>query len=110
MVLDYHHFICNNEGEKLEDYFQSILNTWDNTIPKIHFSTAKSKLKKEFRSHSDYINSDDFILFLNLIKKYNTDVDIMLEAKGKDEALFILIRQLKYKTNFEFIDDTTFII
>ena len=110
MVLDYHHFICNNEGETLDEYFQSILNTWDNMIPKIHFSTAKSKLKKEFRSHNDYINSDDFILFLNLIKKYNTDVDIMLEAKEKDFALFKLVRELKYKTNYKFIDDTTFIV
>ena len=35
-------------------------------------------------------------------------VDIMLEAKSKDEALFKLIRYLKYKTNYKFIDDTTF--
>ena len=34
----------------------------------------------------------------------------MLEAKNKDEALFKLIRELKYKTNYEFIDDTSFII
>ena len=32
----------------------------------------------------------------------------MLEAKGKDEALFRLVRLLKYKTDYEFIDDTTF--
>jgi len=110
MVLDYHHFICNNEGENIEDYFESILNTWNNKIPKIHFSTAKSKLKKEFRSHADYINSDDFISFLNIIKKYNTNIDIMLEAKEKDFALFKLVRELKYKTNYKFIDDTTFIV
>ena len=34
----------------------------------------------------------------------------MLEAKNKDEALFKLIRELKYKTNYEFIDDTSFIV
>ena len=32
----------------------------------------------------------------------------MIEAKGKDEALFRLVRNLKYKTNYKFIDDTTF--
>ena len=32
----------------------------------------------------------------------------MLEAKGKDEALFRLVRQLKYKTNYHFIDETSF--
>ena len=45
-----------------------------------------------------------------LIKKYNTDVDIMLEAKMKDEALSRLVRELKYKTNYNFIDDTSFIV
>ena len=32
----------------------------------------------------------------------------MLEAKRKDESLFKLVRQLKYKTNYNFIDETTF--
>ena len=34
----------------------------------------------------------------------------MIEAKKKDEALFKLVRELKYKTNFKFIDETTFIV
>ena len=32
----------------------------------------------------------------------------MIEAKKKDEALFRLVRQLKYLTNYEFIDETSF--
>ena len=32
----------------------------------------------------------------------------MIEAKAKDEALFRLVRELKYKTNYTFIDDTSF--
>lgn len=32
----------------------------------------------------------------------------MIEAKAKDEALFKLVRQLKYKENFKFIDETSF--
>lgn len=110
MVLDYHHYICNNEGEKLEEYIQDIVNTWKSLNPKFHFSSPKSKLKKEFRSHHDYINSDDFINFLNIIKTIDKNVDIMLEAKAKDEALFRLIRELKYKTNYTFLDETSFII
>ena len=42
--------------------------------------------------------------------EYEYDIDIMIEAKAKDEALFKLVRELKYKTNYKFIDDTTFII
>lgn len=110
MVLDYHHFICNNDGEKLEEYLPKILNTWKNINPKIHFSSPKSRLKKEFRSHHDYINSDDFIKFIELLKPYNKDIDIMLEAKAKDDALSRLVRELKYKTNCEFIDESTFLL
>ena len=110
MVLDYHHYICNNIGEKLEDYIKDILNTWKNINPKFHFSSSKSKLKKEFRSHHDYIDIDEFIKFLNILKPYNKNVDIMLEAKSKDDALFRLIRQLKYKTNYTFLDESSFLI
>lgn len=109
-VLDYHHYLCNNDGENIEDYLNDIFLTWNNVTPKVHFSTAKSKLKKDFRSHSNYINDDDFIKFLNILKKYDKDIDIMLEAKEKDDAISRLIRQLKYKTNYKFIDETTFII
>lgn len=110
MVLDYHHYVCNNDGEKLEYYIKSILNTWKDLTPKFHFSSPKSMLKKEFRSHNEYVNVDEFIKFLNLLKPYNKDVDIMLEAKAKDDAISRVIRQLKYKTNYKFIDESTFII
>lgn len=103
MVLDYHHYKCNNE-EDLEYYIEDILKTWGNKIPKIHISSPKSK--KEFRSHHDYINVDEFIELINMIKIVNKDIDIMIEAKEKDNALFKLIRELKYR-GYKFIDDTT---
>lgn len=110
MVLDYHHYLCNNNGEKVEDYLKRIFNTWKKKIPKIHFSSPKNNSKKDFRSHNDYIDSDKFTTFLEILKKENKDVDIMLEAKAKDYALTKLVRELKYKTNYKFIDDSTFII
>ena len=101
IVLDYHHYKCNKSDIDIERIFK----TW-NIKPKLHFSSPKNK--KDFRSHGDYINSNDFIEFIEFIRKYNTDVDIMLEAKMKDEALSRLVRELKYKTNYNFIDDTSF--
>lgn len=76
--------------------------------PKIHFSSPKNS--RDFRSHSDYINSDDFIEFIDIIKDYDTDLDIMIEAKAKDDALFRLVREIKYKTDYKFINDTTFYV
>lgn len=109
MVLDYHHFICNNEKEDINDYLKEIIDTWCEKLPKMHFSSPKSKLKKEFRSHSNYINKESFIEFINIIKKQDKDIDIMLEAKAKDDAISRLVRCLKYETNYKFVNETTFI-
>jgi len=110
MVLDYHHHICNNKEIDISKYIEKIFNTWNDKKerPKIHFSSPKSKLKKEFRSHHDYINVNDFIEFIEKIKFLDRDFDIMIEAKMKDEAVCRLVRQLKYKTKYKFIDETTF--
>lgn len=109
MVLDYHHHICNGKDNiNIKDYYKEIFKTWTNINPKIHFSTPKNNTKKDIRSHHEYINTDDFINFIEEVKTCNCDIDIMIEAKGKDEALFRLVRNLKYKTDYKFIDDTTF--
>lgn len=104
MVLDVHHHICNYT-ENIN--YEKIFKTWKIT-PKIHFSSPKNKTKKDFRSHNDYIDSNSFIEFINQIKHLNFNIDIMLEAKFKDDALFKLVRELKYKTNYKFIDETSF--
>lgn len=108
VILDYHHHICNHDELDINDYLKDILSSWHNATPKMHFSSPKYKTKKDFRSHNDYINVDAFINFIDILKPFNHDVDIMIEAKAKDEALFRLVRELKYKTNYTFIDDTSF--
>ena len=107
MVLDYHHFKLNKNNEKIEDYIERIFKTWKNDTPKIHFSSPKDKKNK--RSHNDYINVDDFIDFINKIKFTKIDFDVMIEAKKKDDALFRLIRELKYKTDYKIEKNTIFL-
>ena len=102
IVLDYHHHNCNKSAFDMHD----ILDSWGDKVPKMHFSSPKNK--KDYRSHADYINSDDFISFIDILKKYNRDIDIMIEAKLEDDSLFRLVRELKYKTDYKFIDDTSF--
>lgn len=102
IVLDYHHHNCNKSDFEMED----ILDSWEDRIPKMHFSSPKNK--KDYRNHSEYINSDDFISFIEILKNFDRDIDIMIEAKLEDDSLFRLVRELKYKTNYKFIDDTTF--
>lgn len=108
MTLDYHHYLCNKNDEKLKDYLPRIINTWKNNKfnPKMHFSSPKSK--KDFRSHSDFIDYKAFIKFIEVLKPYETDIDIMLECKAKEEALFRLSRALKYTDNIKYINTSTF--
>lgn len=108
VVLDYHHFKCNGTGEGIEKYLDKVIYSWGEKVPKMHFSSPKSK--KEFRSHSDYINVDEFMEFMTILSKYDKDIDIMIEAKEKDEALFRLVRELRYKSNYKFVDSTSFLV
>lgn len=106
MVLDYHHYKCN-KVEPLEQHIKEIINTWNNITPKMHISSKKNN--KEFRSHHDYIDINDFIELINILKIQTKNIDIMIEAKQKDMALFKLTRELKYK-DYKLIDETTICI
>lgn len=109
MCLDIHHHYCNKCTKNIENYIERIYKTYPkNIVPKMHYSSPKNK--KEKRSHNNYINSNEFINFLNILKKYNKDTDIMLEAKEKDLALIKLSMELKYYTDYKFINNSTFII
>ena len=68
------------------------------------------KASINYAENNNLTNTQEFINFLDKIKFINKDFDIMIEAKAKDEALFKLVRELKYKTNYKYIDETTFII
>ena len=110
MVLDYHHYLCNHEKKELiSKLLPIIIKTWQHTNlnPKMHFSTPKNS--KEKRSHNTYLHYNSFLKFLKLLAPLNTDIDIMLEAKGKDEALFRLVRQLKFYKDFK-VKETTIIL
>ena len=102
MVLDYHHFKCHHEKkEKLDKLLPKIISTWNNekNSPKMHFSTPKSK--KEKRTHHFYLDYHSFLKFINLLSLTKTDIDIMLESKGKDESLFKLLRQIDFYKPFK---------
>lgn len=94
MVLDIHHYKCNNEGESLAGILPAVSTTWDKAglPPKFHISSPKSV--DDFRSHHDFVNPDDLYPFLKLARELNNDIDIMVEAKQKDRAMFQLVRDL----------------
>lgn len=109
MVLDVHHHNCNNNGEYIEELLEDIFNTWNKETlpPKIHFSTPKDYEKD--KKHADYINAEDFVKFLEKAKKIDRDFDVMLECKQKDEALYLLAKEIKaIRPKYKWIDESSF--
>ncbi|MGZ9587138.1 UV DNA damage repair endonuclease UvsE [Paenibacillus marinisediminis] len=104
MVLDIHHQWVNNDGDKPEELWPRVLKTWDTPYgqadappddplpPKIHVSSPKSE--KDPRGHADYVDVAPLLAFMRSIAPITDRLDVMIEAKRKDEALFALMRML----------------
>lgn len=111
MVLDVHHHYCNkNNDDSLLDILPKVFNTWINQpLPaKFHYSTPRDGSKD--RKHADFINAMDFIEFIEKSIPFNKDMDIMLEAKQKDLALFQLVNDIKsLRPNWIFKDSSTLV-
>jgi UV DNA damage endonuclease len=100
VVFDTHHFTCykllhpDEEFEKEEYYIPKILQTWKmkNIKPKFHISEQGSG---RCGHHSDYIETIPNYL-LEIPEKYNTEFDILVEAKMKEQAIFKLYRKYPF--------------
>lgn len=94
MVLDIHHHAVNHLGEAAEALWPRILATWEGrgVPPKIHASSPRSA--QDPRSHADEVHLPDLLGFLRSIAGITPELDVMIEAKRKDGALFKLMEQL----------------
>lgn len=94
MILDYHHYLANEEDIDLSFYLEGIFNTWNNhnMVPKVHISSPKSS--QAFRSHADFVSIEFILPFLKMAKNLNQDFDIMIEAKQKNLAMLKLIEDI----------------
>ena len=94
VVFDTHHFECYkllHPDEKFKEpsyYMSKILETWSrrNIKPKFHVSQQGSG---KTGHHSDFIEVIPEYL-LEIPEKYGIDIDIMIEAKKKEQAIFKL--------------------
>ncbi|MFD2680818.1 UV DNA damage repair endonuclease UvsE [Bacillus seohaeanensis] len=109
LVFDYHHHLANHQKDWQEDW-ERIKDTWGNSpLPiKMHISSPRSE--KEFKAHAEYVDSKMFINFLHEIKGSVKEIDCMIEAKKKDEALFKLVEDLKKEPYIEWINEGSFSI
>jgi len=108
MVLDVHHHMCCNKGEDLGDIMQRVYNTWGERLPKLHFSSPRSE--KNCRAHADDIDFDSLYRFLKTAREFDRDIDIMVEAKNKDRALFNLMGRFKETAGIEVVGGASFLV
>jgi UV DNA damage endonuclease len=117
MVLDIHHHQVNQEegGVEAGDLWPRILKTWEGQTgqgasrplpPKIHVSSPKND--KEVRSHADFIDAPALLGFLRSIAPVTPNLDIMIEAKKKDEALFKLMDDLREEAEVAVLGQASF--
>ncbi len=108
MVLDMHHHAVNHDGESAAELWPRIQATWEGTnlAPKIHVSSPKSE--KDLRGHADYLVAEDVLNFLRSIRDQCEQVDVMIEAKKKDEALFQIMRDAGQAADVTILDQASF--
>lgn len=110
LVFDYHHHLAHHRNPNWQQHWDRVVQTWSSSpLPiKMHISSPKSE--KSFRHHSDYIDKEMFFTFLNEIKGSVPQIDCMIEAKKKDEALFQLMEECKGMKEVEIIDGSSFYV
>ena len=108
VVFDIHHYECYqllHPTEKLQElpefYIPLILKTWEKRgiKPKFHISEQGTG---KCGHHSDYIDTIPRYL-LNIPKIYNVKIDIMVEAKMKEQAIFRLYRKYYRELGIPFL-------
>lgn len=90
ITFDYHHHRCYEDPMSEEDALKLAAKTWPKGIRQLcHYSSAKKLHEDEsviMRAHADYLYEK--------IETYGMDLDIELEVKAKELALF------KYQEQF----------
>ena len=84
IVFDYHHhtFCTGDLTEK--QALELAISTWGKIKPVVHYSESRAEEKKDPKirahAHSDYVSGP--------VDDYGYDLDVMIEAKAKELALF----------------------
>jgi UV DNA damage endonuclease len=92
IVFDYHHHQFCTGGLSEEEALKLAATTWPDGIrQEVHYSESKAlhenNQKEKPQAHSYYINA--------LPNTYGLDLDIMVEAKGKELAILPFIEKSK---------------
>lgn len=93
VVFDTHHYSCYNlmhpqdQMRSAGEYMDDILKTWSDRGIRPKFHISEQRQDSQIGAHSDFIeNIPQYLLDLKNVK----DIDLMIEAKMKEQAIFRL--------------------
>lgn len=97
VIFDSHHFNCYNQIYDLdfvaEDYIPYVIESWGSRRVVTHISEQKEGAR--VGSHSDFIETIPSY-FMSIPELYGVGVDIEVEAKAKEAAIFKLYEKYKF--------------
>lgn len=98
-VFDLHHHKMNPQGE-FKEKWERIAGTWGHSpLPvKVHLSSPKDR--KNPKAHADYVEVSEVLELLKGNGGTAEQIDVMLEAKLKDAAVFQMAKELKDAPGF----------
>lgn len=94
VTFDYHHHWCYKDEMPEKDALKLAATTWPTGVKQLcHYSSCKKihedASSNNIRAHADFIYEQ--------INTYGLDLDIELEAKAKDRALFQYMKQFEHE-------------
>jgi UV DNA damage endonuclease len=90
VVIDFLHARVNPGSVGVEEAVRAAAATWPSRLPpEVHLSSSASAARP--RDHADYIAPEDARATLEALADAGRDVDVMVEAKAKDEAVLRLM-------------------
>ena len=106
-VFDLHHHNMNPQGD-FEEKWERIAGTWSHSpLPvKMHLSSPRDD--KNPKAHADYVEVSEIIELVKGNRGYIEQIDVMLEAKLKDAALFRMAEELKHTPGFKQVKGACF--
>jgi UV DNA damage endonuclease len=100
MIYDTHHHQCyhchfhrNEVQEDIEDMMDEIVESWRGIPPVFHISEQDTE--KQVGAHSQFIEVLPKHL-IDVVEKYDTSINIEVEAKAKEAAILKLMNRYKY--------------
>lgn len=96
VVFDFHHYNCWKHNQKpIHEIMPEIIQTWQRNNRRIVMHISDQDPNRQLGAHHDYVDKLPDELFQTIIQ-YNVDIDLEIEAKMKEQAIFKLYEKYNF--------------